>query len=121
MLLIPLAILSVFALTWLIASRCGELAHEDLTEPRRSVPTMGVQIICGNCSGDLETPIKTYLDRVGRCESCGGRSFILASSRGIYAQRLRASRAATADNASMGGRVLAFEVSAHSERTGKIA
>ena len=58
-----------------------------LSEPRAQRLTIGVQIICGDCSGEGETPFKTYLDRTGNCAQCGGRSFMLASSRIVYAQQ----------------------------------
>ena len=50
-----------------------------LLEPRASVLSIGVQIICGDCSGDGERPMKTYLSRTGNCYQCGGHSYILAS------------------------------------------
>ena len=59
-----------------------------LNEPRANQLTIGVQIICGDCSGDAERPVKTYLDRRGNCAQCGGRSFMLASNRIIYAHQL---------------------------------
>lgn len=40
---------------------------------------LGVQIICGDCCGDSDRPVKTYLDRLGRCGQCGGRAYVLAS------------------------------------------
>jgi len=52
---------------------------EQLIEPRASILTIGVQIICGDCSGEDDRPIKTYLSRTGNCSQCGGRSYILAS------------------------------------------
>ena len=56
-------------------------SDSQLFEPRASTLTIGVQIICGNCSGDGYSPIKTYLERFGTCSQCGGRSYILASNR----------------------------------------
>ena len=47
-----------------------------------------VQIICGDCGGEGIIPVKTFMDRHGHCERCGGGSYILASDRGMYARRL---------------------------------
>lgn len=44
---------------------------------------LGIQIICGDCCGDSDRPLKTYLDQLGRCVQCGGRAYVLAS---IYAR-----------------------------------
>ena len=60
---------------------------QTLSEPRAQRLTIGVQIICGDCCGEGETPVKTYLDRTGNCAQCGGQSFMLASSRILYAQQ----------------------------------
>jgi len=47
---------------------------------------MPIQIICGDCSardgvaGDVELlPFRTFLGMDGRCYTCGGRSFVIAS------------------------------------------
>ena len=47
---------------------------------------MPIQIICGDCSaradvtGDIELlPFRTFLGMDGRCYTCGGRSFVIAS------------------------------------------
>jgi hypothetical protein len=40
---------------------------------------LGIQIICGDCCGDSDRPVKTYLDQLGRCGQCGGRAYVLAS------------------------------------------
>jgi hypothetical protein len=91
-------------------------------ELRPSVSRLGVQIICGDCSGDEDTPVKTHLDRIGRCDRCGGYSFILASGRAAYARRLVASRLAANEAVAKNGRVLSFEAGARNvERAGKIA
>ena len=42
---------------------------------------VGVQIICGDCSGDGMRPQRTFLDSSGnRCAQCGGTSYTLAST-----------------------------------------
>lgn len=63
-----------------------------LIEARSKLVTTGIQIICGDCSGEDDRPVKTYLDRLGNCSQCGGHSYILASSRFIYTQQLVAMR-----------------------------
>ena len=47
---------------------------------------MPIQIICGDCSvgadvtGGIELlPFRTFLSMDGRCYTCGGRSFVMAS------------------------------------------
>ena len=70
----------------------ASLKQESLNEPRGNQLIMGVQIICGDCCGDAESPVKTYLDRTGNCVQCGGRSFMLASTRIVYAQQVMLSR-----------------------------
>ena len=71
-------------------------SHSDnssqLAESRSTLVTVGIQIICGDCSGEEELPKKTYLDRFGNCSQCGGHSYMLASNRLIYAQHLIAMR-----------------------------
>src|SRR5215216_4731307 len=63
-----------------------------LAEPRSVLVTTGIQIICGDCSGEESLPKKTYLDRLGNCSQCGGHSYILAANRVIYTQQLIAMR-----------------------------
>lgn len=79
-----------------------------LMTPRVPVPTMGIQIVCGDCAGEHEMPVRTLLDQNGNCENCGGHSYILASSMALHTLQLRAARVAEAASAGS-GRVLAFE------------
>ena len=51
-----------------------------------------VQIICGDCAGDGIAPMKTFMDRAGKCERCGGVSYVLASERGLMLRRSLAQR-----------------------------
>jgi len=92
-----------------------------LSEPRPSIPTMGVQIICGDCSGEGPIPYKTYLNHSGNCEQCGGHSYTLASSLAIHALQMRAARLADSQSVSSNGRVIPFEVPARASRSEKIA
>ena len=74
-----LMLMSVVCLMLIIILKKRENHSGQLIEPRASILSIGVQIICGDCSGDDDRPIKTYLSRSGNCNRCGGRSYILAS------------------------------------------
>ena len=102
--MVALALASVV----LMKSRTSDPAQ--LNQPRQSLLTVGVQIICGNCSGYDERPIKTYLDRSGNCSHCGGTSYLLASSVGVNIALLRADRLREAQIVSSHGRVIPFEM-----------
>lgn len=82
---------------------------------------VGVQIICGDCSGDSESPVRTYMDRYGNCAQCGGHSYLLASSLALNSAALRAARLVQAHSAAGGGRVLPFEARARASHSQKIA
>jgi hypothetical protein len=69
-------------------SKLAKFDEGKLLESRNDLLTIGVQIICGDCCGEGESPRKTYLDRSGNCSQCGGRSYILASTRIVYAQQI---------------------------------
>lgn len=59
--------------------------RRDYVEPDKpSLHYSAVQIICGDCAGDGIIPMKTFMDRHGHCERCGGASYILASERGLW-------------------------------------
>lgn len=81
-----------------------------LSQPRPALLTIGVQIICGNCSGEDKLPVKTYLDRFGSCSQCGGRSYLLASALAANAAISRGARVRDAYIASGAGRVIPFEL-----------
>lgn len=78
------------ALTIIVKSH--KSVSSQLTESRATMQTIGVQIICGDCSGDDDRPLKTYLGRDGLCGQCGGRSYILASARFSHAQQVMMAR-----------------------------
>ena len=80
---------------------------------------VGVQIICGDCSGDEESPVRTCMDLNGNCAQCGGHSYLLASSLALNSAALRSARLIQAHSAASGGRVLPFETRA--SRAEKIA
>jgi len=83
-----------------LAYGLSKLAQSDegkLSESHTDLLMVGVQIICGDCCGDADSPLKTYLDRKGNCSQCGGRSYILASTRIVYAQQVIDSRLSRRD------------------------
>lgn len=92
----------------LLKSRTNDPAQ--LEQPRGGLLTVGIQIICGDCSGYEERPIKTYLDRSGNCSHCGGTSYLLASAVGVNIALLRADRLREAQIVSSRGRVIPFEM-----------
>ena len=93
-----------------------------LTQPRPSLMTLGVQIICGDCSGEDQQPVKTYLNRYGSCSECGGDSYLLASAVAMNTLFARTARVREAQIASSHGRVLPFEApAARTSRSEKIA
>jgi hypothetical protein len=91
MLVITAVSILMFAVVYTL-SRGGAQHQWHLSESRVGIVTVGVQIICGDCSGNTDLPLKTYLDRHGQCAQCGGRSYMLASSRTMYAHRLARTR-----------------------------
>ena len=96
---------------------------EDPAQLRASlpqIPTLAVQIVCGDCSGDNIIARKTYLDHHGNCHQCGGHSYILASTMAMHMLQLRAQRVADQSFAAT-GRVLPFDAAARAARTEKIA
>ena len=89
MLVLILALACALALTYL-AMRGYSTGAAQLYQPRPGPLTLGIQIICGDCGGEGERPIKTYLDCHGNCAQCGGHSYMLASQRIVYARQLMA-------------------------------
>jgi len=104
----------------LIKSRVADSAQLD--QPRPALLTIGVQIICGDCSGEGQHPIKTYMNRYGSCGQCGGKSYLLASAVAINSLLARATRLRDAQIAASHGRVLPFEAPGfRASRSEKIA
>jgi hypothetical protein len=91
----------------LIKSRAADSAQLD--QPRPALLTIGVQIICGDCSGEGEQAVKTYMNRYGSCSQCGGNSYLLASAVAMNSLLARATRVRDARIAYSNGRVLPFE------------
>ncbi len=93
-----------------------------LQQSRSELLRVGVQIICGNCSGDDNHPVKTYMDLSGSCGRCGGNSYLLASAVAANSLVLRQARLLERQIASSHGRVIPFEVPAsRASRSEKIA
>ena len=104
----------------LLKSRTTDPAQLD--QPRPGLLTIGVQIICGDCSGEGEHAIKTYMNRYGSCSQCGGASYLLASAVAANSVMARAARLREAQIASSRGRVIPFEVpGSRTSRSEKIA
>ena len=104
----------------LIKSRVTESGQ--LVEPRAALLTVGIQIICGDCAGEDQHAIKTYINRYGTCSQCGGSSYLLASAVAANSLSSRAARLREAQIASSHGRVIPFEVPAsRPSRSEKIA
>ena len=110
MLTISVATLIALGLACVVLMKSRVTDSAQLDQPRPALLTIGVQIICGDCSGEDEHPIKTYLNRYGSCSQCGGKSYLLASAVAINSLLARAARLREAQIASSHGRVLPFEV-----------
>jgi hypothetical protein len=123
MLIIVAATMIVLTLSLLLIMKNYKPDPAQLSEPRAAQVNLGVQIICGDCSGEEDRPRKTYLDRFGTCNECGGHSYVLASGRIVYAQQLINGRLAEYESAKGTGRVIPFGVpaGARGPRADKIA
>jgi len=122
--MVSLAVSAGLVMAFLCIARAknGKLigGTEYLVQPRAVLPVLGVQIICGDCSGLEVQPIKTYMDHRGRCENCGSKSYMLASRRGSEMNLRRAAALISSrdadrsagQEAAKSGRVLAFRTSA---------
>ena len=119
MLIIIAATVIALALTTLFILKGYKSDPSQLSEPRPVIPTMGVQIVCGDCAGEGLIAYKTYLDNKGNCEQCGGHSYELASVLAVQALQMRAARLADSQAASGNRRVIPFEMPAR--RSEKIA
>ena len=86
-----------------VLMRTHRTRSSELRGQRNGTLLTAVQIVCGDCAGEGERPIRTCLDESARCERCGGTSYVLASELAVNSIRLRAARVR------VGARVLAFE------------
>src|SRR5262245_18340728 len=120
MLTIIVATTIAIAIACIVLMKARTNDPAQLNQPRPALLAIGVQIICGNCSGEDDRPVKTYLDRVGQCSMCGGRSYVLASA--VATNMFAAGRVKEAYTDSGNGRVLPFEVpGSRASRSEKIA
>jgi hypothetical protein len=114
---------TIFALSltalFLVKGRKEDPAQLRMSRPQ--IPTMGVQIVCGDCSGDNMIAQKTYLDYQGNCHACGGHSYILASTLAMSVLQLRAQRVAEQTATAASRRVIPFDAAARAARSEKIA
>jgi hypothetical protein len=106
MLTIMVATVIALGLACIVLTKSRITDSAQLDQPRPGVLTIGVQIICGNCSGEDVRPIKTYLDQSGNCSCCGGSHYVLASAVGMHTRLLRAEHHIVSGH----GRVIPFEV-----------
>jgi hypothetical protein len=122
MLTISVATLIALGLACVVLMKGRVTDSAQLDQPRPALLTMGVQIICGDCSGEGEHPIKTYINRHGSCCQCGGKSYLLASAVAMNSLIARAARQREAHIASSHGRILPFELpGSRTVRSDKIA
>ncbi len=112
MLTIIVATAIALGLACIVLTKSRITDSAQLDRPRPGVLMIGVQIICGNCSGEDVRPIKTYLDLSGNCARCGGGSYLLASAVGANIRLFGAGRPRDAHTVSSHGRVIPFEVPA---------
>ena len=122
MLTIIVATVIALSLAWVVLMKSRVTDSAQLNQPRPALLTVGVQIICGDCSGEDGHPIKTYINRHGSCSQCGGNSYLLASAVAINSLLARATRLRDAQIAASHGRVLPFEAPGfRASRSEKIA
>jgi hypothetical protein len=108
MLNIIVASMAAMFFTWLVVRRSSPMPLQ--VEDRSSaLLTVAVQIVCGDCAGDGERPIRTCLDQSGRCARCGGTSYVLASDLAANVLQLRAARLRVGNVAAGDARVLVLE------------
>jgi len=115
MLTIAATVIIALAIASLVLT-CQKSDPSQLSEPRGSSPLMGIQIVCGNCAGDGVRPKRTYMDHSGKCSTCGGTSYLLASN--VYGRAQSSSEeVGDGERIVVSAKVLAFD----SARVNKIA
>ena len=110
--LIVMSLTTVVLLTvCLITYKKYRDATMQLLEPRGLVKTAAVQIICGDCSGENDTPVRTFLSDHGNCLMCGGSSYVLASTLATNSLVHQIARRLTENEAKspVGGSVVSLE------------
>lgn len=109
-------------LACLVLLKSRSVDPDQLVQHRRAPLMMGVQIICGDCSGESYRPNRTYLDLNGHCAQCGGSNFLLASIVASHRARARAERLREVHSGPSRGRVIPFEAPvSRASRSRKIA
>lgn len=87
------ALIAIASTSLLVLNVRTTRKRRDYVQPDKpSLHYSAVQIICGDCSGEGIIPTKTFMDRHGHCEQCGGASYILASERALYLRSAMAQR-----------------------------
>lgn len=85
------ALIAVAAVALVVVNVKTNMTRRNHVRPDKpSLHYSAVQIICGDCSGEGITPMKTFMDRHGHCERCGGASYLLASERGLWLRQTMA-------------------------------
>jgi len=122
MLTIIVATVIALSVACVVLMKSRSVDPAQLNQPRPGLLTIGVQIICGDCSGEDGLPIKTYMNRYGTCSQCGGASYLLAAAVAANNLFARAARLQEEQIASSHGRVLPFEApGSRKPRSEKIA
>src|SRR5215470_18831493 len=114
------AILVAVSLTAIIVKRERGQGTQ-LRGGRTPLLKVGVQIICGDCSGDYEKPRRTYLDLLGRCEDCGGTSYVLASTLATGVSHFNQQSQVATAGLVPGGRILPFHSHASKKSTSPLS
>jgi hypothetical protein len=88
------SLIAIAATMWFYYNLKNGRRRQDYVQntERASLHYSPVQIICGDCSGEGVSPRKTFMDRSGKCDHCGGASYVLASERGLMMRRSMAQR-----------------------------
>lgn len=110
MLTIIVATVIALSLAALVLIKSRGVESNQLDQPRHALLAIGVQIICGDCSGDATRPIRTLMSRQGSCSQCGGSSYLLAATVATNSLLSTAARLREAQVASSNGRVIPFDI-----------
>lgn len=71
---------------------------QPLSESKYKPKTSVIKIICGDCCGEGNvTPVYTYLDSLGCCTGCAGKSYVLATEIALAKENKRRDRVAAYD------------------------
>lgn len=84
MLISVILILGLASVYFIIRNR--DSAPSQSPEPRQTIVVLGVQIICGDCSGDARPSSAIYMNRLADCPQCGEPSYVAATKAARPAQ-----------------------------------